>query len=509
MNFNCETQKLGFCETVFETTAEQSVDADISLPDYCPEIQRILRCSVITNINSVQNSSGRVTADGNAVVRLLYVGENGKIAGYEQSYPIQKFIESNRISSESSVNVTVNTDYVNCRAVNPRRIDVRAMLTFIFKALNKRNEDMLCHAEGAGIQLLSEDFAFASVTGVCEKAFLMSEVVELESDKKPVAQIINVSPCAIASEIKIINNKALIKGDCTVRIYYSAEDGTLERAEHSMPISQIVELEGLNENSLSSLKMSVTSCEAVAKADSSGNMCLIDLSARISAFMISFEETPLTVITDSYSTDYEVKNTSKNIELLEYCDKFNSTFTNKVILESIGVSVDCVVAVWCSDIKYNFTSKDDKCVISGTYQATVIYKESENSFGTVQKPVDFEYSAKLSKKPERIVCYGSASITACSCAVTGDSRLELKTEIDVSGIVLSACNKKYISSIEVSEDAVKRDKACALTIYFCDKGEAVWDIARRYNTTVDAIMAENDLADSLVDRNGMLLIPGV
>lgn len=510
MNFNCESQKLGFCETVFETTAEQSLDADISLPDYCPEIQRILRCCVVTNVTSVQNSSGRVTAEGNAVVRLLYVGENGKAAAYEQSYPIQKFIESDRITSDSSVSVSINTDYVNCRAVNSRRIDVRAMLTFIFKAMNKRTENLLCHAEGAGIQLMSEDFCFASLTGVCEKAFSMSEVIELGEEKNPVSQIINISVCAVAGEIKVINNKALVKGDCSVKIYYISEaGGAIESVEHSMPISQIVELDGLNENCICTLKLNVSSCEAVAKADSSGNMRLIDLSARISAFLISFEENPISLISDSYSTDYEAKNTTKNIELFEYNDKFNSTFTNKVVLESIGVSVDCVLAVWCSDIKYNFTAKEDKCVTGGTYQATVIYRDSENNIGIVQKPVDFEYSAKLRERPERIVCFGSAAVIACSCAVTGDSRLELKTEIAVSGIVLSSCTKKYVSLIEISEDLVKRDKACALTIYFCDEGEDVWNIARRYNTTVDAIMSENDLSERVVGRSRMMLIPGV
>ncbi len=509
MNLHCETNKLGFCETVFETTSEQSLDADISLPDYCPEIQRILRCGVCVNINSVQNMSGRITADGIAVVRLIYVGDNGKIAAYDQNYPIQKFVESNRVTSDSAVSVSVNTDYVNCRAVNPRRIDVRAMLTFIFRAMNKRNENVLCDADGDGIQLLSEDFSFADMVGVCEKSFSMSEVVELPENKNHISQIVNVSPCATVSETKIINNKALIKGDCAVKIYYIAENGAVESVEHSMPISQIIESEGLNENSITSLKLTVCSCEAVAKADSSGDMRLLDLSARVSAFMVSFEEKPVTVINDSYSTDYEVKNTFKNIELFEYADKFNSTFTNKVVLESIGVSVDCVIAVWCSDVKYSFLMKDDKCVTIGTYQATVLYRDSENSVGIISKPVDFEYSVKPDKKPERIVCHGSATLLACSCAVTGDSRLELKTELAVSGIILSECSKKYIGSIEITDESVKREKACALTIYYCDKGESVWDIAKRYNTTVDAVMGENDLSENSVDSARMILIPGV
>lgn len=510
MNFNINTQRLGFCETVYETAAEQSLDADISLPDYCPEIQRVLKCSVIPNITSVQNNSGRITADCNAVVRLLYVGDNGKIAGYEQSYPIQKFVESSRVGSDAAVSAAVNTDYVNCRAVNSRRIDVRAMMTFIFKAQKKREEDILCEADGAGIQTMTEDCRFASLSAVCERAFSIGEVAELGTDKQPISRIMNVAACASASEVKIINNKALIKGDCTVKIYYiSEESGSVESVEHSMPISQIIELDGINESSLSSLRMCVSSCEAVAKADSSGDMRLIDLNARISAFMSAFEETPVTLICDAYSTEYEVKNTVKSVEQIKYIDSFDTSFTNKVVLESIGVSVDCVLAVWCSDIKNSFGIKDDKCVISGTYQATVVYKDSDGQTGIVQKPVDFDYSFRLKERADRISCFGSVQLSNCSCSVTGDSRLELKTEMLASGLVFSCSVKKYISSIEIDDASAKHEKSCALTIYFCDKGESLWNIARRYNTTVDAIMRENDFEADTIENGGIMLIPSV
>lgn len=508
MNFNTDTQRLGFCDIVCETTAEQSLDADISLPDYCPEIQRILKCTVVPDVTSVQNNGGRITADVNTVVRLLYVGDNGKIAGYEQSYPIQKFIESSKVTSDCAVNATVNTDYVNCRAVNPRRVDIRAMMTFVFKALKRRDEEILCSANGAGVQTMTDNLALASLSGVCERAFSIGEVVEIGADKLPVSNIINVTSCVNATEIKLINNKALVKGSCSVKIYYIGEEsGSVECVEHSMPVSQIVEMEGITEKSNTSIRLSVTSCEAVPKADSSGDMRLIDLNARLSAFMVAFDEIPMSLISDAYSIEYDTKNTAKSIELMKYNDSFNTSFTNKVVLESIGVSVDCVLAVWCSDIKCNFTAKEDKCSIGGTYQATVLYRDSDGQAGTVQKPVDFEYSLKLNEKAERILPYVSVQISGCSCSVTGDSRLELKTEIILSGIVLSSLIKKYISSIEISEENKKSEKACALTIYFCEKGETLWNIARRYNTTVDAIMQENELNSETVAESGMMLIP--
>ena len=510
MNFNCETTKLGFCDTVYETAAEQSLDADISLPDYCPEIQRILKCTVCPGITAVQNNSGRVTADGNAVVRILYIGDNGKISGYEQSYPVQKFIESSKITSDCAVNVTVKADYANCRAVNSRRIDVRAMMSFCFRAVKKRDEEVLCSSDGAGMQILADEFDFASMTGVCERLFGIGEVVEIPDDKPSASQIINVSACAVSTDTKVINNKALVKGECVVKIYYISDgNDSIESVEHSMPISQIVELDGLNENSECSLKIGVYSCEGILKADSSGNMKLIELNAKLGAYLAAFENKPLTLISDAYSTEHEIRNTPKSMEVLTFNGGFDTSFTNKVVLESIGVSVDCIIAVWCSDLRYSFASKEDKCVVSGMYLATILYKDSEKQNGIIQKTVDFDYSVKMNGKSERIVCHGSAQISACSCAVVGESRLELKTEMLLSGIILSGSVRKYIGNIEILNENEKREKPCALTIYYCDKGEKLWDISKKYGTTVDSIMQENNMDSDITEKSGMMLIPGV
>ena len=507
MNFNSTTQRIGFVESVHESTAEQSLDADIILPDYCPEIAKILKCSVIPNITSVTNNSGRITADASATVRVFYVGENGKVSGYEQNYPLQKFVESNRITSDSTVSVNLKTDYANYRAVNSRRIDVRAMLTFIFKVSKKKEEAVLSGVDGAGIQTVTDEINVASLCGMNERTFTLSEVIEIPENKAPVSQVINVTSSAVINELKTINNKALLKGDCNVKIYYIGEDSSaVEFIEHSVPISQIIELDGLTDNCKSAVTLNICLCETVPKADSSGDMRLIDFNARINAFIAAFDEIPVSLINDAYSTVCETRNTFKSIGLMKYNDKFDTIFTNKVILESIGVSVSCVTAVWCSDIKYNFSSKNDNCIISGTYQANIIYKDDENKTGIIQKPVDFEYNVKMNENADRITCFGGVQILSCSCAAVGDSRLEMKTELASSGIFLSNTTHKYIGNIEFLNENIKKDN-CALTIYFCDKGETLWNIAKKYSTTVEAIKNENDFQEDITEENCMLLIP--
>ena len=508
MKLNTDSLKLGFFDTVCETAAEQSFDAEINLPDYCPEIQKILKCSLVNDIITVQNNSGRINAEISAKLSIIYIGGNGAISAYEQSYPIQKFIDSSKITFDCLVNLKVNTDYLNCRAVSPRKIEAKGMLTFIIKAEKKTEDNILCYAEGAGVKVKTEEINPLSLIGLTEKTFNIGEVVEVSSDKKSVGRVVNVSSFSEINEIKKINNKVLLKGACNVIIHYIPEESNMiESISHTMPISQIIELDGLDENSLLTYKLSVSSCDAVPKIDSSGNIRLIDLNVRINVFLAAFEEKALSIITDSYSVEYESENSFRTLEFSEKNDSFDTSFTNKIVLESIGVSVDCVLAVWCNDMKYNFTAKDDKCIVSGSYVATVIYRDSEGISGSVSKAVDFDYSAKVRNKSERMKVIGSAQISGCSCVVTGDSRLELKTEIIAEATVFTNSVRKYVGYIDIKPETRKMCDECALTVYYSDRGESIWNIARRYNTTVDAILIENNLQNEFVEDDMMLLIP--
>ncbi len=510
MKFNAETKMLGFYETDFESTAEQSVEADISLPDYCPEIKRILKCTVTADILSVQNSEEKISVQGNAVVRVLYIGDNDKLSAYEQNYPIQKTVGSEKHRAGSSVTVKAVTDYVNCRAVSSRRLDIRGMLTFVFKSVRKREEPVLTCADGNGIQILSGDYSYADLKTLTEKAFFLTEVIELPTEKPVIGRIINSSAYISVLEKKIINNKMLLKGDCYIKLYYLSEnEASVECTEHSIPVSQIIEAEGINEACDSFLNLNITACEAVSKVDSSGDTKLIDINIRVSACVIAFENSNLNLISDAYSTECETRNSFKSIDILSLNTSSDNSFTNKVVLESIGVSVESVHAVWCSDIRYNYNLKDNKCFLSGNYQVTVIYRDAEKQFGVIQKPVEFEYSVALKNSCERIVCYPMIQLCGCTCAVTGESKLEIKTEISASLYILSSGIVKYVNEIDVLEGKNSEKENCALTVYFSDENEKIWNIAKRYGTTVEAIMEENGLDCVCLTEKKTLLIPCV
>ena len=73
MDFEVLRQAVCVNELIYEGSVEQSVASDLTLPDYCPDILRILKCTVTPRVTGSQVSGERITVDGTVLVRLIYV----------------------------------------------------------------------------------------------------------------------------------------------------------------------------------------------------------------------------------------------------------------------------------------------------------------------------------------------------------------------------------------------------------------------------------------------------
>ena len=54
---------------------------------------------------------------------------------------------------------------------------------------------------------------------------------------------------------------------------------------------------------------------------------------------------------------------------------------------------------------------------------------------------------------------------------------------------------------------INRDALCALRICYGEAGDRIWDIAKTYSTSMEAVMQENGLNEEILPGRTMLLIP--
>ena len=96
----------------------------------------------------------------------------------------------------------------------------------------------------------------------------------------------------------------------------------------------------------------------------------------------------------------------------------------------------------------------------------------------------------------------------CTYTLTSSNGLSIKTDIRVLGDLFTSSICEALTDVKF-DDTVKitRDGDYALKLYYGVENEDVWNIAKKYCTSVNAIMEENSLDSDRLTDNGMLLIP--
>ena len=164
MEYHLRTEVLQGTEVVFDGCQEQPVDLTLSLPDYCPDIQRILKCQIYPCITSKSIVGDSLEVNGNTMLRILYVDSVGlpircceKISTFTTNIPMKKTLD-NPIAF-----VKAKVEYVNCRATSPRKLDIHGAFSVCAKVLEHVPQDIFVEV-GHGPTLIDNNIMLSDAS---------------------------------------------------------------------------------------------------------------------------------------------------------------------------------------------------------------------------------------------------------------------------------------------------------------------------------------------------------
>jgi len=511
MEFQHTTQAVGSLETVYDGKLEQAVDGDITLPEYCPDIQRILKTTVEPSVHSAQAAGERVTVEGAARVHVLYAAEDGALQSFEQTFPFARTSDINGLGENAAVRASVKTEFANARAVSPRRLDIHGMLSISQQVRRRREDAVLTGVSGGGIQALGDTIRLSSLEALHSTAFPLNEVIEVAPGQPPVDQILLRRAAVIPTEVKAIKNKLLVKGnlDSTV-IYSSRGEKDPVRVTHTMPISQIIEAPGVSEQTANTLRLRVNSLDVTPKPDSNGAARLLEIAARVAADIKGYAPVELPVVKDAYSTQGGIALDTRRLEVRELLEDFREPFLAKDSFSFDSGGIQSMQLLSGELMPPEISVKDDALRVSGNLKLHAVYMNEKGQIANAEKqlPYNFRRALKQGGTPNGVLSTEvEIDLLHLQESVSG-GHMEVRAELAVSGEVYAAGSGNVVNAVNANEEEVLPSRS-PLTIYFATEGEPVWEIAKRYRTTVESIQVENELTADTAAAGQMLLIPSV
>lgn len=511
MEFKVNRETFTVSHTALDTTVEQAVERDFVLPDYCPDIFRILKCRVMPKITSHSINGEKMTFELAVTIKVLYQSEgSSKVNCLEQKLNYSKSVDMNGDCQNPMITVTPHVDYINCRVVNQRRLDVRGAVSARVKITGEKKQAVIIDAFGANIQLKKSLITYPSKRLTASKRVTVIEELELGAAKPSVGTVIRSDCSVFPQEQKIIAGKLVTKGDAEISMLYSCNDASgedsLETMRFTIPFSQIIDVEGIDESFDAYVDITPAGCEIIPKGEDSASLeCELVMLVNCTAMKYETCE----VVTDAYSTCYECELENSGCRIDGIPVKINELHTAVSQAVYNDDSIACIYDVWCDignvtaryneeTCKYTVSGNANFCMIGKNESGTPIYLEADSPF---EHELPQEYSADSIIQPK--VC-----VQNCSYHIPDENTVEVKAELKIGGYVCEHSAKDMLCSLNVCTDKPKeKQNGYALKLCYCSSNEDIWEIAKKYSTSIKAIMEENELSDDKSDNCGMLLIP--
>ncbi len=507
MNFKPEKKAVNTLKEFAGVSSQQSIPVEITLPDWCSDIKKILKCTFQPGITSVSVAGESVTATGVVDIRLIYVSDKDKIDCFDTQKDLSLTGKINELSSDATVCVKAKTNYVNCRATSQRKVSAEGNIGAVFTAYACQKKEILSSLDGCGLQQKKKEISYEELICIKEKVFDMGETVQIPQEKGNVGKILRSNAYAVLDSQKAVSDKLLIKGQLYTQVLFCAEgdDGKISKFNHAMPISQIIDMPGVDENSGCDIELSVR-CLSVQKKSDSSDGSLLEIGAKVAAKVKCTSIQKIDVLDDCYSTSHEIK---ADYAAEEFLCRVGSVDQQKTVKQTIDIPSGDIVSIsdiWCSEVTSSMNGKDDRAKGECSLNICLIYLDSSGTPQYAEKTIDFPFETKLKEKHDNLKCDMTCQVRNIDATIMAKDKIEVKTENGITAQIYSSNTKRILKNIEIISEKDNKDIA-ALTLYFPSKDEKLWDIARRYSTTVQAIKRENNIDKDTITQEEMILIP--
>ena len=503
----------------FEDISHDEISAEYNLPDYLPDINRLLKISAKIAESAHYLSGDTVEYDGKLKCAILYATGDGSLKSAEFERDFSGTTAVSGTSGNCDIRFEPRIESVSCRLQNPRKLTAKLKLSM--------STSVLCHQETTPSitgKLTADDekcietrtHSIASVISYIaeEKNTPVSEDIELEASLPAMEEVVSVEMDPYITDIRAGDGKVVYKGDILATILYLATRDEEESVgiapkfvsfSAKIPISGEIASENASERHIPFATVHVSTPEFRPQTNAFGEnrTVEIDFDYSVIAELFCNEETVLT--TDMYSTEYEsaVESEALRYESVLAAKSFN--FSSEGSVKTDDSDFDKIVMTTATASVGRAEKMGNKLWFTGIASVSVILTNGEGIYLAKNFEIPLRAETDGTNLREAFFVQTHPTVLSASARQDGDS-IHVNLETLISYIVFEKHSEPHILKLAVyKEKPILREKEASLVLCYPAHTDTLWDIAKKYSTTTAAIMEMNGIAAE--STPSVLIIP--
>ena len=509
MNIETIKENVNTCKYIGHERKRITVEGEVNVPDIKPDILSIINVSSKTFITKKEITDNKIKIDGVVEVCIIYLSddEGGSIRSITNTFNFTEYVELFGLTEDSFVKLKAEEGALECKVVNGRKIAVRSPINIEVRASKEcKYEIGKDIVDDRNVEIKKENINFKTLCNCkCDNTNI-SETINLNNEAKPIGEILQANMRIIGKDYKTSYNKILAKAEAIINIVYIADDETnsVETFETKIPVMGFIDIDDLTEDMEISLDYNIK-CFNIKPVYQDLKACAISLDSDIEICAYIYKKIEFSVINDMYSTEKKINCEYDKINVLKNNINTNSIIEMTQSLLIPELDIIKILNIDANPIPSEINVLDGKVAIEGNIEFNILYyrtdkkilenKKMELPFQQVVKNLDLQSNMKV----EVLV-----SIEDIENRIIGGNQLQLKLNMNVNISSNEEMEINSIRNIEIVNEELPNMPS--IVIYYVKDGENLWNIAKKFQTTITEIKEINELTDDVIYPNQQLII---
>ncbi len=485
-------------------------EGEIVVPDSKPDIDIILKTDAYVYPEMKRTEENRLSYKGNMVVDVLYMGKDKGLHSMTGEAPISDFINIDGAAEDMLSNVDMRIVNMESKKVNDRKVSYKAMLETEGSVTEQADIDAV-----EGIEGLPEEqqrkTAITTNRVVVSKTedFSVQEHITLPATKPPIAEILSVEAEIANSEVRAGEDSVSISGDLSITMLYISTEGSFpEVYEFDVPFNGTLEAEGAEADMYADAMLYIKNVYYDVSENDEGESGNIDIDVSIGAELTVSEAETNRVLEDAYILNNTVDMTSTELCYTAVVCRNRSQCPVKEVVTIPEGCPDMLQIFKTGGRAYidNVQIYENRVVLEGVINTDIMYITGNDEMPVYccNESIPFSQSVEARGAKEGMDASVQSSIAHIGFNMLSDREVEVRCALNTSTTVKDMRCVTLVTDVDIQPMGEELlDRIPGIAIYTVRKGDTLWKLAKRFNTTVADILKLNDSIE-----NPDLIYPG-
>lgn len=499
---------LSLYKKVFSEKNEKNIICEVNLPEYLPNVTKIIKISTIPVITEKRSEKDSISFVGHILFSVVYLSDfkdRLKSASFSANFnhEFQTHGISEADNDSAFIDKTVSITDEKAQIITSRKLELSCKATISVTAIAMKKNELPKATDNTDIKRLTDETETVKICKLQDCEFSINENISLEEGMPQIREIV-FSECTLCvKSAEISENELHFSGVACFNCFYLGGNGHEDEQYISfskdIPFSTSTQNGTLNDVPPETFVLccgNITEVNAVPIQDNYGEtgICSVSCNAKISPKL--YIPIKSEICKDAFSTKNECECEIKEISYDTLAEKIDE---NIIVSENVRAALGNITDIVFQSVNITVLSAEYADTIPVFDMKATLKLCGTNEQGmleSINTVFNFKTSAHgrslLPNRNEKHRFDAYAEVSSCQCKIE-NGEINCNLNLKLKAAVIAEKSISAITSIKTDDSCeFSRDKS-EYVIYYPEKSDTVWSTAKKYKVSPEALLAVNGI----------------